>query len=121
MITETDYSFVMDKPTATDLIIGAICSDSYKSIQSDRCNICYKPVLSNQKTASYQCNQCNNWTHIKCDDVNSNLNAHTFKEHCQNVLLHSTTLIYPLHYATALNYVTQMQVIHLKSNQIYLP
>ena len=30
MITETDYSFVMDKPTATDLIIGAICSDHPK-------------------------------------------------------------------------------------------
>ena len=57
----------MDKPTATDLIIDAICNGNNNPIQRDRCNICNKRVLDNQKKVSYQCNQCNNWIHNKCD------------------------------------------------------
>ena len=63
----------MDKPTATDLIIDAICNDNNNPIQRDRCNTCNKRVLDNQKNVSYQCNQCNNWTHNKCDDI-TNIN-----------------------------------------------
>ena len=70
----------MDKPTATDLIVDAICNDNNNSIQRDRCNICNKRVLDNQKTVSYQCNQCNKWSHNKCDDNNNNLNES--KEQC---------------------------------------
>ena len=40
----------MDKPTATDLIIDAICNDNNNPIQRDRCNTCNKRVLDNQKT-----------------------------------------------------------------------
>ena len=39
-------------------------------------------MLDNQKIISYHCNQCNNWTRNKCDDVNTNLNSHTSKEYC---------------------------------------
>ena len=69
----------MDKPTATDLIVDAIYKDNNNSIQRDRCNICNKRVLDNQKTVSYQCYQCNKWSHNKCDDTNNNLNGP--KEH----------------------------------------
>ena len=66
----------MDKPTATDLIVDAICNDNNNSIQRARCN---KRMLANQKTVSYQCYQCNKWSHNKCDDTNNNLNGP--KEH----------------------------------------
>ena len=63
----------MDKPTATDFIIDAISNDNNNPIQRDRCNICNKRVLDNQKNVSCQCNQCKNWTRNKCDDI-TNLN-----------------------------------------------
>ena len=69
----------MDKPTATDLIIDAISNGNNNPIQRDRCNICNKRVLDNQKNVSCQCNQCKNWTHNKCDDI-TNLNE--FKAQC---------------------------------------
>ena len=64
------------------MIIDDIYNKDNNPIQSDRCNICKKTVLDNQKIVSYHCNQCHNWTHNKCDDVNTNLNSHTSKEYC---------------------------------------